>query len=57
MIGFTKKLTLGIFVFFHNEVRRFFIKSILQAISTYTMAYFLLPKSLCVELEGICAKF
>ncbi|KAA3486765.1 reverse transcriptase [Gossypium australe] len=30
-----------------------FIKAILQAIPTYTMACFLIPKSLCDELEGI----
>ncbi|KAG8474642.1 hypothetical protein CXB51_031263 [Gossypium anomalum] len=34
-----------------------FIKAILQAIPTYTIAYFLLPKSLCAELESISAKF
>ncbi|KAA3479326.1 reverse transcriptase [Gossypium australe] len=34
-----------------------FIKSILQAIPTYTMTCFLLPKMLCVELENIMAKF
>ncbi|KAG8488779.1 hypothetical protein CXB51_016782 [Gossypium anomalum] len=34
-----------------------FIKSILQAIPTYTMACFLLPKTLCVEIESIIAKF
>ncbi|KAA3489556.1 reverse transcriptase [Gossypium australe] len=32
-----------------------FIKAILQSISTYTMACFLLPKSLCAELESIIA--
>ncbi|KAA3477260.1 reverse transcriptase [Gossypium australe] len=34
-----------------------FIKAILQAIPTYTMACFLIPKSLCVELEGIMARY
>ncbi|XP_017609583.1 uncharacterized protein LOC108455547 [Gossypium arboreum] len=34
-----------------------FIKAILQAIPTYSMACFLLPKSFCVEMEGIIAKF
>lgn len=34
-----------------------FTKAILQAIPTYTMTCFLLPKSLCVEIEGIFAKF
>ncbi|KAA3455054.1 reverse transcriptase [Gossypium australe] len=37
--------------------REVFIKSILQAIPTYTMACFLLPKTLCVEIESIMAKF
>ncbi|KAH1048031.1 hypothetical protein J1N35_038815 [Gossypium stocksii] len=34
-----------------------FIKAILQSIPTYTMACFLLPKSLCAKLEGIIDKF
>ncbi|KAA3462609.1 reverse transcriptase [Gossypium australe] len=34
-----------------------FIKAVLQAIPTYSMACFLLPKSLCSDLEGIIAKF
>ncbi|KAA3472328.1 reverse transcriptase [Gossypium australe] len=34
-----------------------FIKSILQAIPTYSMSYFLLPKLLCSDLESIVAKF
>ncbi|KAA3465545.1 reverse transcriptase [Gossypium australe] len=34
-----------------------FIKSILQAIPTYSMACFLLPKTLCDEFENIMAKF
>ncbi|KAA3462157.1 reverse transcriptase [Gossypium australe] len=34
-----------------------FIKAILQAIPTYTMACFLLPKTLCSELESIIARF
>ncbi|KAA3472068.1 reverse transcriptase [Gossypium australe] len=34
-----------------------FIKSVLQAIPTYPMACFLLPKSLCSDLEKIIAKF
>lgn len=34
-----------------------FIKAILQAIPTYTMACSLIPKSLCVELEGIMARY
>ncbi|KAA3456039.1 reverse transcriptase [Gossypium australe] len=37
--------------------KEIFIKSILQAIPTYTMACFLLPKTLCVEIESIIAKF
>ncbi|KAA3485070.1 reverse transcriptase [Gossypium australe] len=34
-----------------------FIKAILQAIPTYTMTYFLLPRTLCDGLERIIAKF
>ncbi|KAA3475512.1 reverse transcriptase [Gossypium australe] len=34
-----------------------FIKAILQAILMYTMACFLLPKTLCADLESIIAKF
>lgn len=34
-----------------------FIKFVLQAIPTYTMACFLLPKSLCLELENIVGSF
>ncbi|KAA3480785.1 reverse transcriptase [Gossypium australe] len=34
-----------------------FIKAILQAIPTFSMACFLLPKTLCKGLEGIIAKF
>ncbi|KAG8499231.1 hypothetical protein CXB51_005735 [Gossypium anomalum] len=34
-----------------------FIKAILQAIPMYTMACFLLPKSLCEEMEQIIANF
>ncbi|KAH1065394.1 hypothetical protein J1N35_030381 [Gossypium stocksii] len=37
--------------------RKVFIKSILQAIPTYSMACFLLPKTLYVEIESIIAKF
>ncbi|KAA3454784.1 reverse transcriptase [Gossypium australe] len=34
-----------------------FIKSVFQAIPTFSMACFLLPKSLCSDLEKIIAKF
>ncbi|KAK5818638.1 hypothetical protein PVK06_023581 [Gossypium arboreum] len=34
-----------------------FIKAVLQAIPTYTMGCFLLPKSLCEEMEQTIAKF
>lgn len=34
-----------------------FIKAVLQAIPTYSMACFLLPKPLCEEMEGIVAKY
>ncbi|KAH1130176.1 hypothetical protein J1N35_001554 [Gossypium stocksii] len=34
-----------------------FIKSVLQAISTYSMYYFLSPKNLCGELDSIMARF
>ncbi|KAH1090134.1 hypothetical protein J1N35_017391 [Gossypium stocksii] len=37
--------------------REVFIKSILQAIPSYTMACFLLPKALCSELENIMGSF
>ncbi|KAA3478183.1 reverse transcriptase [Gossypium australe] len=37
--------------------KEIFIKSILQAIPTFSMACFLLPKSLCSDLEKIVAKF
>lgn len=34
-----------------------FIKSVLQAIPTYAMTCFLLPKPLCGDLENIFARF
>ncbi|KAA3460831.1 reverse transcriptase [Gossypium australe] len=34
-----------------------FIKSVVQAIPTFPMACFLIPKTLCKELEGIIEKF
>lgn len=34
-----------------------FIKSVLQAIPTYAMSCFLLPKSLCGEFKSIFANF
>lgn len=37
--------------------RRYFIKSILQAISIYTMQCFLLPNSLCHEFNNLIVKF
>ncbi|KAH1123132.1 hypothetical protein J1N35_006292 [Gossypium stocksii] len=37
--------------------KEIFIKSVLQAIPTYAMTCFLLPKSLCGEFENIFAKF
>lgn len=37
--------------------KEIFIKAVLQSIPTYTTACFLLPKSLCIELEEIIAKF
>lgn len=37
--------------------REVFVKSVLQAIPTYSMMCFLLPNSLCKEMEGIIAKF
>ena len=37
--------------------KEIFIKAVLQAIPTYSMACFLLPKSLCKDLEGIVARF
>lgn len=40
-----------------QEGKEIFIKAVLQSIPTYSMACFLLPKSLCTELEGLIAKF
>ncbi|KAA3463932.1 reverse transcriptase [Gossypium australe] len=37
--------------------KEIFIKLVLQAVPTYTMAYFLLPNSLYKEMEGILAKY
>lgn len=37
--------------------KEIFIKLVLQAVPTYTMACFLLPNSLCKETEGILVKF
>lgn len=37
--------------------KKVIIKAILQAIPTYVISSFLLPKSLCDEMEGIIAKF
>lgn len=37
--------------------REVFIKSVLQAIPTFAMMCFLLPRSFCNEIEGILAKF
>lgn len=34
-----------------------FIKVVLWAIPTYAMAYFLLPKSLCVEMDSLISRF
>lgn len=38
-------------------VKEVFIKAVLQAIPTYTMTCFLLPKSICKEMEQIIANF
>ncbi|KAG8486218.1 hypothetical protein CXB51_019605 [Gossypium anomalum] len=38
-------------------VKKVFIKAVLQSIPTYSMSCFLLPKSLCTELERLIAKF
>lgn len=37
--------------------KEIFIKAILQAIPTYMMACFLLPSSLCIDIESIIAKY
>ncbi|KAH1107357.1 hypothetical protein J1N35_011125 [Gossypium stocksii] len=43
--------------FLSQRGKEVFIKAILQAVPIYSMACFLLPKSLCVELESILAKY
>ncbi|KAL1156560.1 hypothetical protein V6Z11_A08G099300 [Gossypium hirsutum] len=43
--------------FLSHGGKEIFIKSVLQAIPTYFMACFLLPKSLCGEMENIVARF
>ena len=37
--------------------KEIFIKAIAQAIPTYSMSYFLIPSTLCKELESLWAKF
>lgn len=37
--------------------REVLIKAVVQALPTYTMSYFLSPKSFCRELEGLFTKF
>ena len=37
--------------------REVFIKAVAQAIPTYTMSYFQIPKSICDDIEGIMRKF
>ena len=37
--------------------KEIFIKAIAQAIPTYSMSYFLIPSTLCKELESLRAKF
>lgn len=43
--------------FLSQGVREVFIKSVLEAIPTYTMACFIFIKSLCNEMESIMARF
>lgn len=40
-----------------HEVKEIFIKSVHQAIPTYSMLCFLLPSTSCLELENIIANF
>lgn len=40
-----------------QDGKEVFIHSVLQALPTYSMSCFLLPKTLCVDLECIMAKF
>lgn len=43
--------------FLSQRGKEVFIKDILQALPTNTVSYFLLPKSLCYELDQIKSKF
>lgn len=43
--------------FLSQRGKSVFIKAILQALPTYSMSFFLLPKTLCHELEQIMSRF
>lgn len=43
--------------FLSKAEKEVMIKAVLQAIPTYTMGVFLLPRRLCIEIEGLFSRF